>query len=364
MIPFLDLKVDESVRRRFLRSINRIIDDKSYILAERLLEFEEAFADFVGVKYAIGVGNGTDAIRLALRALGVGRGDKVLTVSFTSPFTAIAILEEDAIPIFIDVDDKTWTIDMRDADGKVDRKTRAIVCVDIFGNPCDMDEILRFVKKHKLFLIEDACQAHGAKFNGKFIGSFGDLGAFSFYPTKNLGAFGDGGAVVTNKATIAKIIKSLRHGGQTKRFWHEFAGINSRLDEIQAAILLLKLKNLQKQNQIRSKLARRYRLAFKNLPIRMQETLPGASSANHLFVIRTVLRDQLKANLLAHGIGCDIYYPYPVHKQKAFSDYANFKLPVTERLSREVLALPLYPSLTFENQDTVIFEVKKFFKTL
>src|SRR4030042_2981152 len=198
MIPLIDLALDKKLASEIKKQIIDVVDSKNYILGTKLESFEKKFAKFIGVKYAVGVGNGTDALRLSLRALGIGWGDKVLTVSLTSPFTAIAIIEEGAIPVFCDVDEATWTIDITDAKKKVDKKTKAIIPVHLFGNPCDMSSILKFAKENDLKVIEDACQAHGAKYQGKTIGSFGVTAAFSFYPTKNLGAFGDAGIITTN----------------------------------------------------------------------------------------------------------------------------------------------------------------------
>lgn len=362
MIPLVDLTLDKKTKSLIFAQIANVIERKNYILGESVFKFERDFAKFIGTRFAVGVGNGTDAIRLALRSLGVGRGEKVLTVSFTSPFTVIAILEEGVIPVFVDVDEKTWTIDLSDAERKIDKMTRAIVPVHIFGNPSDMDKVKKLAGIYKLHVIEDACQGHGAAYKNKKVGAIGDVGAFSFYPTKNLGGIGDGGMVVTNSKKIAQKVKLLRHGGQTKRFWHELAGTNSRLDEVQAAILDVKLKHLTHHNKKRKKLAARYKRKLGDLAIEFQQENKFGESSNHLFVIRTKRRNQLKSHLLANGITSDIYYPYPVHKQKAFADYAGGKLPVTEKLTAEVLALPLYPSLTIENQNKVIRVVKEFFK--
>jgi len=362
MIPLLDLTLDKKLLDKITKEITRVVDSKSYILGAKLESFEKKFAKFIRVKYAIGVGNGTDALRLALRALGIGQGDKVLTVSLTSPFTAIAIVEEGAIPVFCDVDEKTWTIDIADAKKKIDKKTKAIIPVHLFGNPCDMDSILKFAKENNLKVIEDACQAHGAKYKGKMIGSFGDAAAFSFYPTKNLGAFGDAGMVTTNNSKVTKMIKLLRHGGQTKRFWHQFKGINSRLDEIQAAILELKLEELEKNNKKRQLLAKKYQKELQDLPLKFQQNFEGTNSIYHLFVIGTPRRNALKKFLAAEGIVSDIYYPYPVHMQRAFKKYAKGDLRITRRLTKEFLAIPMYPSLTFKNQKKVIRSIRKFFE--
>lgn len=370
MIPLIDLTLDKDLSNKIKKEISKVIDSKSYILGARLESFEKKFASFVGTKYAVGVGSGTDALRLALRACGIGHGEKVLTVSLTSPFTALAILEEGAIPIFCDVDEDTLTIDVSDAQRRTDKNVRAIIPVHLFGNPCQMEAILELAQKFKLKVIEDACQAHGASLKNRKVGSFGDAGAFSFYPTKNLGGFGDGGMVTTNDANVATRIRSLRHGGQTKRFWHKYAGINSRLDEIQAAILEVKLANLEENNQRRASLVKRYHEKLRGLPInkfvagaiKFQETLPRARSANHLFVVRTKERNALQKFLTANGVASDIYYPYPVHLQPAFKKYNRGPLKITEKVTAELLALPLYPSLTLEEQDKVIRAIWHFFK--
>src|SRR3989344_1786184 len=353
MIPLINLSFDKRIEREIETEVLAVLRSKWYTLGPKVESFEKKFAKFVGAKYAIGVACGTDALRLSMRALGVGRGDKVLTVSLSSPFTAIAIIEEDAIPVFCELDEKTLTIDTSDLESKIDNSTRAIIPVHIYGNPCQMDEIIKIARKYKLLIIEDACQAHGAKFGQKMIGSWGDVAAFSFYPTKNLGAAGDGGIITTNNKIVANMVRTLRHGGQTRRFWHKFRGVNSRLDEIQAAILSVKLRALSKNNLDRSKLASRYRRLLSNLPIKFQESFDSAKPANHLFTIRTKKRSGLQNFLKKRGITVDIYYPYPIHKQPAFFEFSN-NLPVTEKVTSEILAIPLFPTLTFKDQDYVI----------
>mgnify|MGYP001568499998 FL=1 len=385
MIPFLELGLDKKLLDEIEKQINTVVKSGNYILGPQLANFEKKFAKFTGVKHAVGVASGTDAIRLALRALGIGRGDRVLTVSATSPFTVIAILEEGVVPIFADIDEATLTLDVDDAERRVDKqsfsankqsfssnkqsfsankKIKAVVPVHIYGNPCDMPRILAFAKKHKIAVIEDACQAHGAQLEGKRVGSFGECGAFSFYPTKNLGALGDGGMVTTSNLGIYNMIKSLRHGGQTKRFWHKYRGVNSRLDEIQAAILAIKLRKLDSFNKKRVILAERYKKNLGGLPIKFQQSYPTAKPVYHLFVIRTKKRNALMRYLAQKGIASYIYYPYPVHRQPAFGDFydARKSLPVTDRISGEILALPLSPNLTFRNQDKIIRETTRFFR--
>lgn len=364
MASFVDLDLNKSLRSNIERRIKQVISSNNYILGPNLVSFEKKFAKFIGAKYAVGVGSGTDALRLALRSLGIGRGDKVLTVSFTSPFTVIAILQEGAIPVFADIDDATWTLSVEDAQKRIDKRTRAIIPVHIYGNPCNMTKILNFAKSNKIFVIEDACQAHAAKIGDRMVGTFGDASAFSFYPTKNLGALGDAGIITTNSAKIANFSRILRHGGQTERFWHKYQGINSRLDEIQAAILEVKLKELKQLTKTRQSLAGRYTGKLSGLPIKFQQTFPGAKHVYHLFVIRTSKRAKLKKYLENKSIPCDIYYPYGVHQQPAFRGFYDPKksLPVTEMVTEETLALPIHPRLTLGEQDKIINSVKEFFK--
>lgn len=359
-IKLINLSLGGDLRSKILKSVTRVIDSKNYVLGSNLESFEKNFAKFCQMKYAIGVGNGTDALRLCLRALGIGKGDKVLTVAFTSPFTALAILEEGAIPVFCDIDDETLTIDVEDTRRKIDKDVKAIICVHIYGNPCDMDKIQKFAKKHNLKKIEDACQAHGAYYKGKHVGNFSDAAAFSFYPTKNLGAMGDGGMVVTNNTALGQKIKLLRHGGQVKRFWHQYLGINSRLDEIQAAVLNIKLKNLEGENKRRRANAQFYRNRLADLPIKFQKLQENSLSSYHIFTVRTKLRDKLKKYLSSRGIESDIYYPHPVHLQPLFAKYRT-KLPVTEKVCREILAIPVHTNLSTRDKNLIVESIRSFF---
>ena len=361
MIPLIDLSLDRQLSNKIKKEINRVIDSKSYILGAHLESFEKEFAKFCGTKYAAGVASGTDALRLALRACGIGKGDRVLTVSLTSPFTACAIVEEGAQVVFCDVDKNTLTIDIADAQKRVDHNTRAIIPVHLFGNPCDMQAILEFAQKYKLKIIEDACQAHGASLKNQKVGIFGEAAAFSFYPTKNLGGFGDSGMVTTNDKKTIVMIKSLRNGGQVRRFWHKYQGINSRLDEIQAAILKIKLKSLTINNQKRTMIAKRYHKLLSDLPLQFQKEIDDGISANHLFVIMTNRRDELKEFLNKNGVMTDVYYPYPVHEMPAFSQFANGILKNTEKITREILAIPMFPDLSLKDQDFVIKNIRNFF---
>lgn len=361
MIPLIDLATEADLADSIKKRVLKVIDSKSYILGQELENFEKEFAKFVGAKQAIGVGNGTDALRLALRANGVGLGDRVITVSFTSPFTSVAIMEEGAVPVYCDIDEKTWTMDPTAAESLIDKKVKAIMPVHIYGNPADMRQIIKIAKLHGLKIIEDACQAHGATIENRQVGNFSDAAAFSFYPTKNLGGFGDGGIVTTNNRNIAKKIRLLRHGGQTKRFWHVYKGTNSRLDEIQASILSEKLKRLKKYNKLRLNIVNNYISEFKDLPLTFQETVAGSSSANHLCVIRVANRNALHKFLKGRGITTDVYYPHPVHLQPSFRKFKKGSLGITEKLSKELLAIPLYPLMEAKHQEYVVQNIKKFF---
>lgn len=363
MIPLIDLSLDKKLSHAIKASVEKVIDSKFYILGKQLEQFEKKFAKALDVYDAIGVASGTDALRLSLRALGIGKDDKVLTVAFTSPFTSVAIVEEGAIPVYCDVDESTWTIDPIDCEKKIDKRVKAIMPVHIYGNPANMAVILKLAKKYHLKVVEDACQAHMATISDKKVGSFGDAASFSFYPTKNLGGMGDGGIVTTNNKTVSKLVRFLRHGGQTKRFWHLHKGVNSRLDEIQAVILMEKLKVISKFNLKREQIVNRYKSSLKDLPIAYQTSFPNSKSANHLFVVRVPARDKLNKYLENKGVETGIYYPYGVHKLPSFAAFSKgVQLKVTDNLLKDVLALPLYPSLSRKDQDIIVDSIREFYK--
>lgn len=343
------------------KSIHQVLISNNYILGKQVVLFEKRFAGFIGVPYAIGVGTGTDALRLSLRVLGIGKGDKVLTTAFTSSFTILAIVEEGATPVFLDIDEETWTINPEEIGRNIDKKTRAIIPVHIYGNPCHMPEIIRFTKISRLKIIEDACQAHGAHINGKMIGSWGDLATFSFYPTKNLGGAGDGGIITTHSGKLSTQLTYLRNGGQTQRFLHRVRGVNSRLDELQAAILSVKMALLRKQNIKRRQLAKRYREHLSNLPLTFQKTISGGYHVYHQFVIRTSKRDALKKFLQTKGIMTDIHYPLTADAQPIFKVYKTGTLKKTKLVAREILSLPMFPDLSEKNQDYIIQKIRAFF---
>ena len=361
MKPFVQVKPDKKTLKRIEKKVRQVLLSNNYVLGKHVAEFESKFAKFIGTSYAVGVGSGTDALRLRLRVLGIGSGDKVLTSAFTSPFTILSIVEEEAIPVFVDIDRETWTIDPQEIEKQIDGKTRAIVPVHIYGNPCHMPQIVKLAKKSGLKIIEDACQAHGARIEDEMLGSWGELAAFSFYPTKNLGGVGDGGMITTNHRQLATTLTYLRNGGQTRRFYHSLRGVNSRLDELQAAILAVKMSLLNQQNRKRRWLAKRYQDGLADLPLAFQKTIPGGYHVYHQFVVRTGKRQALKKFLHTKGIMTDVHYPLPADSQPIFAAYKISKLRVTQQISREILSLPIYPDLSIREQDQIIKNIRKFF---
>jgi dTDP-4-amino-4,6-dideoxygalactose transaminase len=346
MQPISDPRAqNQKIKPEILAAIQEVVDSGWYILGAKVRQFEQALAKYCQTKYCVGTGNGTDAITLTLLALGIGSGDEVVCPSLTAAFTALAISATGAKPVFVDIDESTFTLDPQDTEKKITKKTKAIIPVHLYGHPADMDEIKKIAKAHKLWVIEDACQAHGAEYKGKKVGSLGDAGCFSFYPTKNLGAIGDGGAVVTDNQKLAEKIKILRHGGQKNRYEHVLIGRNSRLDELQAAILLVKLKHLEQWNEKRRHLASLYRKKLVDLNLILPTEASWAKSVWHLYVIRTKKQTALIRHLEKNNIQTQIHYPIPVHCQVIYNNQAS-SLPTTERLAREIISLPLYPELS------------------
>lgn len=365
MIPFNDLKpLNQSLGRELEEAALRVLESGWYVLGPELEAFEAGFAAFHGVAHAVGVANGTDAIELALRALGIGPGDEVITVSHTAVATVCAVERAGATPVLVDVDEATFTMDPAAASAAVTPRTRAIVPVHLYGQPADLGPLVDLASRHGLALVEDCAQAHGARLDGRRVGTFGHLAAFSFYPTKNLGALGDAGAVITSDAHLAEKLRRLRHYGQTVRYRHEERGGNSRLDEMQAALLRVKLARLDEHNAERRRLAGRYQAELAGVVL--PAVRPGAEHAFHLYVVRHARRDALMAALAEKGIGTLIHYPVPVHRQTAYADlgYAPGALPVTERIAGEILSLPLYVGLTQENVDTIVEAVNGCAETL
>lgn len=365
-IPLVDLKDQYKFLKREINSqLKEILASGVYIKGLILEEFEQEFASFVGTKYCIGVASGTDALHLSLLALGIKKGDEVILPVNTFVATAYAVLYLGATPIFVDVDPQTFNIDINKIESKITKKTQAIIPVHLYGQSVQMDGILSISKKYKLAVLEDACQAHGALYKGKVVGSFGDLAAFSFYPSKNLGAYGDGGAIATNSSKFASLLRKLREYGATSKYTYDQIGINSRLDTLQAAILKIKLKYLKEWNNKKLKLANYYNQKLKSLPFIIT---PYASRESvhiyHLYVIRTPKRDELAKFLTSVGVQTGVHYPIPLHLQKSLKTlgYKRGHFPIAERLSTETLSLPMYPELTFGEQEFIIKSIKKFFK--
>jgi len=371
-VPLLDISEQyDSIRDEAIEAITKVCDSKRFVLGENVEKLEEEVAAYTGAKYAVGCASGSDALMLALMALGVGPGDRVITSPFTFFATAGAIARLGALPVFVDIDPRTFNMDP----GKLERrlakstaKIKAVIPVHLYGQCAPMMEINSILKKYDIPSIEDAAQSIGASYGARKAGSLGELGCLSFYPSKNLGCFGDGGMVTTNKAKLADSVKKLRVHGGHKRYYHDEVGVNSRLDEIQAAVLRVKLKRLPKWEDARIKNALIYRRYFENAGLDKVIKLPYIAKSNksvfNQYVIRSENRDQLRAFLATKDIGSEIYYPIPLHMQKCFS-YLGYKMgsfPNAESAAWEVLALPMYPELTEDHISYVVEKVGEFFK--
>lgn len=354
-VPFLDLHAQyQSIKPEVDQAIKNVLDRQSFILGEELEQFEKEFADYLGVKYVVGVASGTDALILSLIALGLGRGDEVITPVNSFIATTTAIIQTGATPVFVDCDPNTYQIDAEQVSTKITKKTKAILPVHLYGAPFDIEKIQKLTKKNNLLLVEDAAQAHGATFDDKKIGSFGDLAAWSFYPSKNMGAYGDGGAVSTNNEELYKKLNKLRNYGQVRKYYHQTYGINSRLDEIQAAVLRVKLRHLDNWNKKRNEIAEKYKVAVKSY--KFQEIISGATSSYHIFSIEHPSRDKLQKYLSEKGIQSLIHYPVPIHLQEVYKHLRHKKgdFPVSERLADEVLSIPMYSELSNEQTNHIV----------
>ena len=341
-LPFADLRPGSDAAE-IREAVERVLARGWFILGPEVEAFEAEFAAAAGAKQAIGVANGTDAIALALRAAGVGPGDEVIVPAMTAAFTGLAVMAAGAVPVMADVDPRTLTLDARACADAVTARTRAIVPVHLYGQPADMLEIMAVADRHRLIVIEDCCQAHLATCDGLPVGTIGAAGAFSFYPTKNLGACGDGGAVITGDGALADRVRLLRNGGQTNRNLHAVAGVNSRLDELQAAILRVRLPNLLPETALRRLHAAFYRDALHGTVTPVAERDPG--HVYHLFPVRSARREALQAHLARAGVETLIHYPVPLHKQPAFAHLAPRECPVAAKAAAELLSLPLHARL-------------------
>ena len=361
-IPFLDLDAQHKpLRTEIQAAMQEVIDSNSFAGGPYVTRFEEAFAPFCQTRFAVGVGHGTEALWLPLLALGVGPGDEVITVPNSFMATAEAISFCGAKPVFVDVNPHTYTLNPELLEAAITPRTKAIIPVHLYGQMADMDPIMEIARKHGLHVIEDACQAHGAEYKGKRAGSIGIAGAFSFYPGKNLGAFGEAGAVVTNDASLSEKIQILRDHGQEKKYHHSHIGWNARMDGIQGAVLRVKLKYLEKGNVARRGHARLYdeRLADCSELILPQVAEYGVP-VYHLYVVRVADRDRVLRALGGRGVACGIHYPIPIHLQKAyhFLNLVRGSFPVAERCADEILSLPMFPELTPEQIETVARELR------
>jgi len=343
-------------------AFGRVLDSGRYILSEEVNRFETIFAAYVGSSYGIGVGNGTDALHLALRGLGIGSGDEVITVSHTAVATCAAIEHSGAILQFADIDLHSYTIDPTSIAEAITKRTRAIVPVHLYGHPADMKAILDIANEHGLRVIEDCAQAHGATVEGKSVGSFGVAAIFSFYPTKNLGGLGDGGMIVCNDEALAQRIRVLRQYGWKTRYISDSPGYNSRLDELHAAVLADMLPFLDEENRMRQAIAEQYSTGLSGCDLTLPVVDNACEHVYHQFVIRTHRRDDLRQALRARGIGSGIHYPLPVHLQPAYqSRYPEVSLPNSESAADEILSLPVYPELTDEDITRVIKATRSYF---
>jgi dTDP-4-amino-4,6-dideoxygalactose transaminase len=367
--PFLDLKAQfASIRDEVLAAVTSVLESQQFILGSEVKQFEEEIGAKLGAKFAIGCASGTDALILALMAAGIGPGDEVITTPFSFVATAGSIVQVGAQPVFVDIEPVTFNLDPQKLEAAITPKTRAIMPVHLFGLPVELDPILSISKTKKLLVLEDAAQAIGARYKGKFVGTLGDFGCFSFFPSKNLGAAGDGGLITTNDAAMADRLRMIRVHGSKGKYFHEIQGVNSRLDALQAAILRVKLRHLDKWADLRANRAERYRRLFEEKGLtRFVSGPPAPASSFHpvynQFTIRAQRRDELKEFLGKAGIPSEIYYPLCLHLQKAFSSlgYRPGQMPVAEKTSQEVLSLPVFPELTDTQQDAVVQAIANFY---
>jgi dTDP-4-amino-4,6-dideoxygalactose transaminase len=363
-IPLIDVTAQNApMKAEYLEAISRLIDASAFILGQEVKSFEEEIQAYTGIHHSISCASGTDALLLPLMAAEIGPGDEVLVPSFTFYATAGSVARVGATPIFVD-SDETYNICLQDLERKITPKTKAIIPVHLFGQMVDMEKVNALAANRGITVIEDCAQSIGAEFKGKQCGTYGDYGAFSFYPTKNLGAIGDAGLVSTKTEADAEAVKMIRVHGSKQRYYHELIGVNSRLDSIQAAVLRIKLRKLRQFEEKRAAIAGLYREAFRAAKI-SEITLPVVGeNRKHVwnqFTVRAKNRDKLKTHLADHKIGSEIYYPLPMHKQNAFADAGRTKLPVCDALEQEVLSLPMYPEMPPAHVGLVVEAIKQFY---
>ena len=360
-IPFSEFKtLHNEIKDELTSEFLSIIDKSWFINGQKVTEFEKNFADYCNVKYCVGCGNGLEAIELILRGFEIKENDEVIVCSHTFIASALAISKVGATPVFVEPEMNYYLIDPDKIEEKITNRTKAIIAVQLYGQACDMDRINEIAKKYNLKVIEDAAQAHGATYKGRKVGSLADAAAFSFYPGKNLGALGDAGAVVTNDEHLANRVREIANYGSSVKYHHNIKGTNSRLDEMQAAFLNLKLKRLDKTNNARKEIAKKYSELIKNEEIILPLTPDYNDPVWHLYVIRSKTRDDLKEYLEENGIGTVIHYPIPIHKQKAYEEYNELSLPNAEELGSTVLSLPLFYGMTDEQIEYVSSKLNEY----
>jgi dTDP-4-amino-4,6-dideoxygalactose transaminase len=364
VVPFVDLAAQyRTIASEIEIAVNDVLSRCNFILGSQVEEFEKAFAEFVGCQYAVGVSSGLDALRLALASLGIGVGDEVIIPANTYIATALAVTAQGARPVLVDCDPSTYTIDVHRIERAITARTRAIMPVHLTGQSADMDPILDLAAQYGLRVVEDAAQAHGTRYKARSCGAMGDAGCFSFYPGKNLGAYGDAGLVTTNNKLLADRLCRLRNYGQQQKYEHTEKGLNARLDTIQAAILNVKLKYLAGWNEARARHAASYATRLKGLPgLRLQSCSPASTQVFHLFIVESDRRNDLQKHLEDYGIQTGIHYPKPIHLQTAYKDlgYTVGDFPETERLADQMLSLPMFPELTEPQIDLVCDAVASF----
>lgn len=351
MIPLIDLKAQHrSIQKEVREAIDRVLETCEFALGSEVAAFETEFANYCGARYGVGVNSGTSALHLALLAAGIGAGDEVITVPFTFVATVAAILYSGARPVFVDIDPRCYTMDVARIEGAITTRTKAILPVHLYGQPADLDPLLEIARRHRLVVIEDAAQAHGAEYKGRRVGAIGDLGCFSFYPTKNLGACGEGGMVVTNRPEYDRTIRLLRDWGQEKKYYPIMKGYNYRMEGLQGAILRVKLRHLEAWTAARRAHAARYDALLSGSDVQTPQAMAYARHVYHVYAIRTPERAVAQRSLLAQGIQSAVHYPYPVHLIPAYADlgYREGDFPQAEKASAEQLSLPMYPELSEE----------------
>lgn len=363
-VPYLDLPAQlRPLRAEIDAAISRTIDNCSFCLGPDVAQFEKDFAKYIGAEHCVCFNSGTSALHVALMLLGVGAGDEVITTPMTFVATSWAISYVGAKPVYADIEDATFNLDPKLVERAMTPRTKAIMPVHLYGHPFDIDPLLAIARKHSLPLVEDAAQAHAARYKGRMVGTFGEISCYSFYPGKNLGACGEGGALLTNNAAFAARARSLREHGSTVRYYHDEVGFNYRMEGIQGAVLGIKLKHLDKWTAERRRVAARYNELLANTPLQLPREAGYAESAYHLYVVRHPRRDDLKKHLEANKVGCALHYPLPLHLQKCYASlgYKQGDFPVTEKAARECLSLPIYPELTDAQIQRVVSVIKEFF---